>query len=89
MNTVVLSENTFLLSTIRHRRPLLSISPHLPNVRVHSHVSLCSRMFWASVMYRGSAAFFFVVLCKPGNPTTNATEGDYTHLDNFLRLSSM
>ena len=29
------------------------------------------------------------VLCKPGNPTTNATEGDYTHLDNFLRLSSM
>ena len=32
---------------------------------------------------------FFVVLCKLGNPTTNATEGDYTHLDNFLRLSSM
>ena len=30
-----------------------------------------------------------MVLCKPGNPTTNATEGDYTHLDNFLRLSSI
>ena len=27
------------------------------------------------------------VLCKPGNPTTNATEGDYTHLVDFLRLS--
>ena len=25
----------------------------------------------------------------PGNPTTDATEGDYTHLDNFLWLSSM
>ena len=40
-------------------------------------------------MHRGSAADFLVVLCKLGNPTTNATEGDYTHLDNFLRLSSM
>ena len=40
-------------------------------------------------MYRGSAADFSVVLCKPGNPTANATEGDYTHLDNFLRLSGM
>ena len=30
-----------------------------------------------------------MVLCKPENPTTNTTEGDYTHLDNFLRLSSM
>ena len=39
-------------------------------------------------MYRCSAADFLVVLCEPGNPTTNnATEGDYTHLDNFLRLS--
>ena len=25
-------------------------------------------------MYRGSAADFLVVLCKSGNPTTNATE---------------
>ena len=40
-------------------------------------------------MYRGSAGDFLVVLCKPGNPTTNAIEGDYTYLDNFLRLSSM
>ena len=90
MNTVVLPENIILVSTIRHRRALLSISPHLPNVRVHSHVSLFCRKFWASkVMYRGSAAEFLVVMCKHGNPTTNAREGDYTHLDNFLRLSSM
>ena len=40
-------------------------------------------------MYRGSAADVLVILCKPGNPTANATEGDYTHLDNFLRLSCM
>ena len=40
-------------------------------------------------MYRGSAADILVVLCKPGNPTANATEDDYTHLDNFLRLSGM
>ena len=90
MNTTVLPEKTILVSTIRHRRPLLSISPHLRNVRVHSHVPLFSRKFWASkVMYRGSAADFLVVVCKSGNPTTNATEGNYTHLDNFLRLSSM
>ena len=90
MNTVVLPENTILVSTIRHRRPLLSISPHLPNVGVHSHVYLFSRKFWASkVMYQGSAADFVVVLCKPGNLTANATEGDYTHLDKFLRLGSM
>ena len=30
-----------------------------------------------------------MVLCKPGNPTANTTEGDYTHLYNFLRLSGM
>ena len=71
-------------------RPLLSPSPHLPNVRVHSHVSFFRRKFWApKVMSRGSAADFLVVLCKPGNPITNTTEGDYTHLDSFLRLSSM
>ena len=93
MNTIVLPENTIimLVSTNRHKRPLLSISLHLPNVRVHSRVSLFSRKFWASkVMYRGPAADFLVVLCKPGNPATNpTTEGDYTHLDNFLRLRSM
>ena len=26
---------------------------------------------------------------QPGNPTTNATEGNFTHLVDFLRLSSM
>ena len=40
-------------------------------------------------MYRGSAADILVVLCKPGNLAANATEDDYTHLDNFLRLSDM
>ena len=40
-------------------------------------------------MYRVSAADILVVLCKPGNPTANATEDDYTHLDNFFRLSGM
>ena len=81
MNTVVLPENTILVSTLRHMQPLLSISPHLPNVRVHSHVSLFSRKLWASkVMYRGSAAEFLVVLCKPGNPTTNAAQKVTTHI---------
>ena len=76
--------------TIRGARPLGAPLPHLPNVTLHSHVPLSSRKFWASkVMYRGSAADVSVVLCKPGNPTVNATEGDYTHLDNFLRLSGM
>ena len=90
MNTVVLPENAILVSTTRHERPLLYTSPHFPTVRVHSHVSFFRRKFWASkVTYRGSAADFLVVLWKPGNPTTSATEGDYTHLDNFLRLSSM
>ena len=41
-------------------------------------------------MYRGSAADILVTLCKPGNPTINATEeGNYTHLGNFLRVSSI
>ena len=58
-------------------------------LKVPAHVSLFSRKFWTSkLMYRGSAADFSVVLCEPRNPTTNAT-GDYTHLDNFLRLSGM
>ena len=90
MDTVVLPKNTILVSTNGHERPLLYTSPHLPNLRVHSHVSFFRRKFWASkVMYRGSAADVLVVLCKSGNPITNATEGDYIHLDNFLRLSSM
>ena len=78
MNTAVLPENIILVSTIRHRRPLLSMLPHLPNVKMRSHVSLFSRNVWAlKVMYRGSAADFLVVLCKYENPTTNATEGDF------------
>ena len=90
MNTVVLPENTISVSSVRRERPLLYTSPHLPNVRVHSYVYLFRRKFWESkIMYRGSAADFLVILCKPGNPTTNATEGDYRHLDNFFRLSSM
>ena len=40
-------------------------------------------------MYRGSAADVLVVLCKPWNPTKNDTEGDYTRLDNFLRLRAL
>ena len=57
---------------------------------MHSRVSLFSRKFWASkVMYRGSTADILVVLCKPGNPTANATEDNYTHFDNFLRLSPL
>ena len=63
-------------STIPHnKRPLLYTTPHLPNVRVHSHVFF-RRKFWdaSKVMYRDSAADFLVVLCEPGNPTTNATE---------------
>ena len=79
-----------MVSAIRGTRPIGALSPHVPNVRMHSHVSLFSRKFGASkVMYRGSAADISVVLYKPGNPTANATEDDYTHLDNFLRLSGM
>ena len=40
-------------------------------------------------MYRGSVADFLVVLCKPGNLPQMPEKGDYTHLVNFLRLSSM
>ena len=63
-------KHTILVSAIWGARPLLllSPSPHLPNVRVHSHVSLLriNRKFWASkVMYRGSAADFSAVLCTP------------------------
>ena len=46
--------------------PLGTISPNVPNVRVHSHVSLFSRNVWASkVMYRGSAVNALVVLGIP------------------------
>ena len=47
-------------------RPLGAISPHVPNVRVHSHVSLFSRKVSASkVMYRGSAVNALMVLGIP------------------------
>ena len=91
MNTgVFASKYNFGINNLRFE-PARGPSPHLPNVRVHSHASLFSRKFWASkVMYRGSTADILVVLCKPGNLTTNnVTEGDYTHLDDFLRLSGM
>ena len=74
-------------------RPLLSPSPHLPNVRVHSHVSLFRRKFWASkAMYRGSAADFLALqgfCANPGIPPQMPQKGDYTHLVDFLRLSSL
>ena len=49
-------QSIILVSAIRGTSPLGAISPHVPNVRVHSHVSLLSRNVWADeVMYRGSA----------------------------------
>ena len=55
-----------MVSAIRGTSPLGAISPHVPNVRVHSHVSLFSRNVWASkVMYRGSAVNALVVLGIP------------------------
>ena len=52
-----------------------SVNVKKTTTKQHSrHVYLLSRKFWASkVMYQGSAADFLVVLCKHGNPTTNAT----------------
>ena len=88
MDTGVLPQNTILVSTIPPERPLQYIPPHY-QTRVNSHVSLFRRKFWASkVMYRGSAADFLVLqrfCADPGTPQ----QGDYTHLVNFLRLSSM
>ena len=61
-----LPQSTILVSAIRGLRPLGAISPHVPNVRVHSHVSLFSSNVWASkVMYRGSAVNALVVLGIP------------------------
>ena len=43
-------------------RSLLSPSPHLSNVRVHSHVYLFRMKFWVSkAMYRGSVADFWAL----------------------------
>ena len=61
-------------------RPLLCISPHLPNLGVHSHVNLFKRKFWASeVMYRGSAADFLALqgfCANPGIPSQKPQKGD-------------
>ena len=66
MNTGFFPQSTILVSAIRGLRPLGAISPHVPNVRVQSHVSLFSRNVWASkVMYRGSAVNALVVLGIP------------------------
>ena len=74
-------------------RPLLYTSPHLLNVRVHSHVSLFRRKFWASeVMYRGSAADFLALqgfYANSGIPPQKPQKDDYTHLVEFLRLTSI
>ena len=68
-------------------------SPHVPNLRVHSHVSLFRRKVWASkAMYRGSAAEFLALqeFCAiPGIPQQMPQKGDDAHLVDFLRLSSM
>ena len=46
---------------------MLYTSPHLPNVRVNSHVFFFRRKFWTSkVTYLGSAADFWVVCVNPG-----------------------
>ena len=71
----------------------MSPPPHLSNVRVHSHASLFRRKFWASkAMYRGSAADFLALqgfCANPGIPPQMPQKGDYTHLVDFFRLSSM
>ena len=74
-----------LVSTIPPKRPLLYISPYLPNVRVNRYyVSLFKIKFWASkVMYRGSAADFSVLqgfCANLGIPPQLPQKGDYTHL---------
>ena len=66
MNTGVFPQSTILVSAIRGTSPLGAISPHVPDVRVHSHVSLFSRNVWAcKVMYRGSAVNALVGLGFP------------------------
>ena len=75
-----LPQNTNLVSAIRGLRPLGAISPHVPSVRVHSHVSLFSRNVWASkVMYRGSAVNALVVSGIPPQIHRNG-------LDTFRQL---
>ena len=71
-------------------RPLLYPSPHLPNVRAHSHVSLSRRKFSASkAMYRGLAADFLALqgfCANPGIPPQMPQKGDYTHLVDLFDL---
>ena len=60
------SVNVKKTTTTTGLRPLGAISPHVPNLRGHSHVSLFSRNVWASkVTYRGSAVNALVVLGIP------------------------
>ena len=58
-------------------------SPCLPNVRVHGHISLFRRKFWASkVMYRGSAADVLALqgfCANPGISPQTPQKGDNTH----------
>ena len=92
MNTgVFASKYNFGISNSRYETDWGPIATCSKRKSAYLYVSLFSRKFWASkVMCRGSAADILVVLCKPWNPTANATEeDDYTHLDNFLRLSGM
>ena len=74
-------------------RPLLYTSPHLPNVRMHTNVSLFRRKFWASnVMYRGSATNVLALqgFCvNLGISPQIPQKGDYTHLVDFLRLRAV
>ena len=66
MNTgVFASKYNFGISSSRYEASRCQ-RPHVPNVIVHSHVSLFSRKVWASkVMYRGSAVNALVVLGIP------------------------
>ena len=56
-------------------------------------VNLFRRKFWASeVMYRGSAADILALqgfCANPGILPQKPQKGDYTHLIDFFRLSSM
>ena len=57
------------------------------------YLSLFRRKFWASkVMYQDSAVDFLALqgfCANPGISSQMPHKGDYTHLVDFLRLSSM
>ena len=80
---VFASKYNFGISNSRFETSRCHISPHVPNVRVHSHVSLFSKKVRASkVMYRGSAVNALAVLGIP--PQKCHRNG----LDTFRQLSS-